>query len=120
VLHHLATATVGRQHSSATTVFAFTVWATLIVLVWLLPAIVAYRRGVPNAGSIVVLNVFFGWMPVVWVLCLALARGARPCPPASSATPVATQAGPVVVAVAPPTAAVLVAVIVLAMHPTTP
>jgi Superinfection immunity protein len=72
---HLASATVDRQHSSASTVFALTVWASLIVLVWLLPAIVAYRRGVPNAGSIVVLNVFFGWMPVVWVLCLALAYG---------------------------------------------
>jgi hypothetical protein len=78
VLHLLASATVDRQHSSATTAFALIVWASAVVLVWLLPAFVACRRGVPNAGSIVVLNVFFGWMPVVWVLCLALACGSAP------------------------------------------
>ena len=44
VLYHLATASLDRQHSPATAAFALTIWATLIVVLWLLPAIAASRR----------------------------------------------------------------------------
>jgi hypothetical protein len=117
VLHHLATTPVDRQHSSATALFALTAWATLIVLVWLLPAIVAFRRRVHNAGSIVVLSLFFGWMPVVWVLCLALACGSAPVRPSRQRRRWRRKSAPQLAPWPPPPPPYPVAVIVVATHP---
>jgi len=41
------------------------------VFVYLLPSLVAYFRRHRNANSICVVNLFFGWTLVGWVLCLA-------------------------------------------------
>jgi hypothetical protein len=40
---------------------------------YLLPAIVAWRRGVPNLGSIAVINVLLGWTLIGWTVALAMA-----------------------------------------------
>jgi Superinfection immunity protein len=45
----------------------------VIVLVYFLPAVVASRRQVPNAGSVFVLNLFLGWTLIGWVVALAMA-----------------------------------------------
>lgn len=48
-------------------------------LVYFIPAVVAFSRGVPNKGSVLVLNLFLGWTLVGWVVALAMA--ARSAPP---------------------------------------
>jgi hypothetical protein len=45
----------------------------IFVGLYLLPSIVAAKRQVPNAGPIVVVNVFLGWTLIGWVIALALA-----------------------------------------------
>ncbi|MFE9855676.1 superinfection immunity protein [Streptomyces sp. NPDC005780] len=42
-------------------------------LVYFVPAVVAFSRGVPNKGSVLVLNLFLGWTLVGWVVALAMA-----------------------------------------------
>jgi hypothetical protein len=69
---HLASTTPSREYSGTETAIALTIWLTIVVIMWLLPTIIAERRGVANVGSIAVLNVFLGWLPAVWVICLAL------------------------------------------------
>lgn len=43
------------------------------VLVYFVPTVVAFSRGVPNKGSVLVLNLFLGWTLVGWVVALAMA-----------------------------------------------
>jgi hypothetical protein len=43
------------------------------VTMYLLPTIIASHRGVSNVGTIAVLNIFFGWSVVGWILGLAWA-----------------------------------------------
>lgn len=51
-----------------------TLMITLIaLLVYFLPTIVASNREVRNAGSVVVINIFFGWTLIGWVIALAMA-----------------------------------------------
>ncbi len=45
----------------------------IFVGLYLLPSIVAAKRRVPQAGPIVVVNVFLGWTLIGWVVALALA-----------------------------------------------
>lgn len=45
----------------------------VIVLAYFLPAVIAFSRGVPNKGSVLVLNLFLGWTLVGWVVALAMA-----------------------------------------------
>lgn len=52
----------------------------LVVGMYLLPTLVALKRGVPDRGSVAVINVLLGWTFLGWVIALALAfrsRGAR-------------------------------------------
>ncbi|MEU1466988.1 superinfection immunity protein [Streptomyces sp. NPDC005761] len=42
-------------------------------LVYFVPAVVAFSRGVPNKGSVLVLNLFLGWTLVGWIVALAMA-----------------------------------------------
>jgi len=49
------------------------VMVAIFVGLYLLPSIVAAKRQVPNAGPIVVVNVFLGWTLIGWVIALALA-----------------------------------------------
>ncbi len=44
-----------------------------IVAIYLLPAIIAFSRQMPNKGTISVINVFLGWTFVGWVIALAWA-----------------------------------------------
>jgi hypothetical protein len=45
----------------------------VILALYFIPTIVAYVRHVPNAGSVVVINVFLGWTLIGWVVALAMA-----------------------------------------------
>ena len=58
----------------------------LLVLVGLyfLPALLAFDRGVPNKGSVLVINVFLGWTLIGWVIALAMAARSVPPKPMSS------------------------------------
>jgi hypothetical protein len=45
-----------------------------LAVVYMLPAIVADRRDVPNAGTVFAVNVLLGWTVVGWVFSLRMAR----------------------------------------------
>lgn len=52
---------------------------TLVLLVlYIVPSIVAYFRGVPNVWSIIVINLFLGWTLIGWVIALAMAARTVP------------------------------------------
>ena len=52
-----------------------TVFIIAAILLYFLPSIVAISRAVPNAGSVVVLNLFLGWTFVGWIVSLAMSFG---------------------------------------------
>lgn len=54
--------------------FGFLILAGL----YFLPAIVAKVRGVPNFGSVLVVNLFLGFTLVGWVVALAMAARSVP------------------------------------------
>lgn len=54
------------------------------IAVYLAPAIAARYRGVPNAGSVAVVNVLLGWTVIGWIVALAMAmRDPQPPGPGS-------------------------------------
>jgi hypothetical protein len=57
----------------------------IILVLYFLPSIIAVYRKVPNAGSIIVINVLLGWTFIGWVIAMAMAardpRTAMPGPP---------------------------------------
>ena len=57
-------------------IFGIIGYIVLVILYWV-PSIVAWRRRVPNLGSIIVLNVF-GFLFVTWIIALAMAVRSRP------------------------------------------
>jgi hypothetical protein len=61
--------------ASSTSIGAVLVFFLLIVGVGLyfVPTIVAVVRKVTNQGSITVINIFFGWTLIGWVMALAMA-----------------------------------------------
>lgn len=52
--------------------------ALCLVTAWLLPTIVASSRGMPNVGSVAVIDVLLGWTVIGWIVALAMACGAKP------------------------------------------
>jgi hypothetical protein len=44
---------------------------------YFVPTIVAMIRGVPNTGSVAVINIFLGWTFLGWVVALAMAMRSR-------------------------------------------
>ena len=44
------------------------------------PAIIALVRKIPNAGSVVVVNLLLGWTFVGWIIALAMAVRSKPRP----------------------------------------
>ncbi|MEU9089931.1 superinfection immunity protein [Streptomyces sp. NPDC087901] len=49
------------------------------LLAYFVPTVVAFSRGVPNKGSVLVVNLFLGWTLVGWVVAMAMAaRSAQP------------------------------------------
>lgn len=55
-----------------------TLMFVLGLLVYFIPSIVAERRSVPNAGSVLVINIFLGWTLIGWIVALALASRSQP------------------------------------------
>jgi len=49
-----------------------------LLAVYLLPTIIGKVRGVPNVGSIAVVNIFLGWTFIGWVIALAMAARSSP------------------------------------------
>lgn len=45
------------------------------VVLYFLPAIIAFNRGHNSRGSIFVVNLFLGWTLLIWILCLAWSFG---------------------------------------------
>lgn len=68
----------------------------VLTVAYFAPSLVALRRGVPDRGSVIVLNALLGWTLVGWAVALALAfrsRTGRPSPPpapAAGPTPAAS------------------------------
>jgi hypothetical protein len=55
---------------------SFSVIVILVLLaaaLYMLPWLIASRRGVPNVGSVFVVNFFLGWSLIGWVVALAMA-----------------------------------------------
>jgi len=48
----------------------------LILLLYFMPSLIAILRGHRNAGSIIVINLFFGWSIAGWVIALAMSVSA--------------------------------------------
>jgi hypothetical protein len=48
-----------------------TIIAIIAIIGYFLPAIVAWRRGHPQQNPIFIINLFFGWTLIGWVVCLA-------------------------------------------------
>ena len=57
----------------------------IFAAIYFAPFIMALVRGVPNAWSIGVIDLFLGWTLIGWVIALAMA--ARSLPPKPSVTP---------------------------------
>jgi Superinfection immunity protein len=49
-----------------------------MVALYFVPTIVGVVRGVPNVGSVAVINVFLGWTFIGWVVALAMAARSVP------------------------------------------
>lgn len=42
----------------------------IVAVIYLIPAIVAYRRDIENKDALTIVNVLFGWSGVIWLICL--------------------------------------------------
>lgn len=51
--------------------------AFVAVVVYFVPSLIAAFRHVRNFGTIIVVNLFFGWTVIGWVVALAIACGAE-------------------------------------------
>ncbi|MFI7006826.1 superinfection immunity protein [Streptomyces sp. NPDC050145] len=49
------------------------IMVVVVALFYFIPTLVAFGRGVRNAGSVLVINLFLGWTLVGWVVALAMA-----------------------------------------------
>jgi uncharacterized membrane protein len=62
--------------------FGGALWAEFLLLffggIYCFPTIVAGLRSHPSGGSVLVINLFFGWTLIGWVISLALACSAVP------------------------------------------
>lgn len=56
------------------------IWIGSFLGLYFLPTIVATARKVPNAGSVIVVNLLLGWLLVPWVVALAMAARSVPEP----------------------------------------
>lgn len=68
-------ATVIAASSDASLVAIWIALALIVLLLYFLPTYVALRRKLPNKGAVIVINLFFGWTFLGWVIALAMAYG---------------------------------------------
>jgi len=59
-------------------VFVVAVVLAAVIVLYLLPSLVASNRRHERAGTILLLNVFFGWTFAAWVILLVWAFSSRP------------------------------------------
>lgn len=50
----------------------------VVLVIYFVPTIVGRSRGVPNLGSVFVINLFLGWTLIGWVVALAMASRSVP------------------------------------------
>lgn len=67
--------------SGAAVGVGFIVFSIISFIAYWIPTIVALTRGVPNKGSVIVINLFLGWTIIGWVVALAMAVRSHPAPP---------------------------------------
>lgn len=62
-------------NAGSTTGFVLSVIGGVLVggVLYCLPSVVAWDRGVPNVGSVIVINVLLGWTLVGWAVAMAMA-----------------------------------------------
>ena len=73
------------------TVVGILVGAVLAAAIYFLPFIIGETRNVPHIGSIFVVNLFFGWSVIGWVIALDMAMRTK-APPVTP-VPVPPPAG---------------------------
>jgi hypothetical protein len=53
-------------------------WAAVVfLLIYFIPTIIALSRGKKDPGSTIVVNLFFGWTLIGWVIALSMAFGEK-------------------------------------------
>lgn len=62
----------GHMGSVSTSIFMLT-FCVGGIAIYCAPSYFAHKRNVKNFGSIVVLNLFFGWTLIGWVIAMAMA-----------------------------------------------
>ena len=58
--------------SAGGTILTLVVLAVLVAL-YFLPTVVAFRRRVPNVVQVALVNFFFGWSVIGWIIALIMA-----------------------------------------------
>ncbi len=71
---HALAASSANSGSTAGTVIIILV----AVIAYWTPAVIAWIRHVPNAGSVTVINAFLGWTFIGWIVALAMACRSNP------------------------------------------
>jgi len=56
------------------------IWLVILGGIYFAPTVIAFRRGQVNAAPIFIVNLFFGWTLVGWVVCFAWALSANTKP----------------------------------------
>jgi hypothetical protein len=55
-------------------------WILLIALLYFLPTFNAYSNKKRNASSVLIVNLFFGWTVIGWVIAFAMSAGKDAAP----------------------------------------
>jgi hypothetical protein len=66
--------------TSGASTAAAVVFIVIGAIAYFIPVTVAWFRQVPNIGSVLVVNFFFGWTFVGWIIALAMAARSRTLP----------------------------------------
>jgi hypothetical protein len=69
------TSTPASSHANSEPTLLIALLAVFVFLLYWLPAFIAYRRNTVNKGGVLIVNLFFGWTFIGWVIALAMAMG---------------------------------------------
>jgi hypothetical protein len=72
--------TIAASASGGSNAGAVVIWVVVIAAYFIPTIVVLFRRSVPSAGSVIVVNVFLGWSVVGWIVALAMAVRSSPQP----------------------------------------